>query len=646
MPRPFPSPRVLLVAMPWARLEHPSIQLGLLKAILDGRGIPCRQLHLYLDFVEHTAEHDPTLGPDAYDEVATRHLVGDWIFAVPPFVPDAASADSGYLGFLEAAGEDPALLAIAASMRKAVPSFLEWAVEHIVRSQPVVVGFTTTFGQTVASLVTALLVKRRLPGVTIVFGGAHCDGAMGEALFRCFTWIDVVVRGEAEPVFGELVESLLKSETPAPRPGLCFRSVHGERITPMAASVTAPPDTLPFVEYDDYFERLDAHRFAAQLSPHVSIPFESSRGCWWGEKHHCSFCGLNGSSMTFRRFDPGRVFDELLYLARRYQRLNFNAADNILDRRAFDTFIPRLIEASCDFRLFYEVKANLRKSELAQLRAAGVMQIQPGLESLSTSALRRIEKGTTALQNIRLLKWCAAFGIQVHWNIIHGLPGDSSAEYDESARAARSCYHLDAPNMVPLWVERFSPYHDHPRKFGIEILGPKAHYGFTYPVGAPVLHDLAYAFDHRQIDGAEVEPGLTQLRQVVSEWQAAQEDAGKSTLTLLRGPGFVVIQDRRAGRDQVDYRLGEVESRIYEACDDGIGVGTLCERLGSGAPSSDHILTFLTELVDADLVFREGDRFLSLAVEARPPALETRRTPRPDVGRVISLKDLTETVRA
>ena len=382
MPRRSPSSRVLLVAMPWARLEHPSIQLGLLKAILDGRGIPCRQLHLYLDFVEHTAEQDPALGPDAYDEVATRHLVGDWIFAVPPFVPDAASADPHYLGFLEAAGEDPAFLAIAASMRKAVPSFLKWAVEHIVRSQPVVVGFTTTFGQTVASLVTALLVKRQLPGVTIVFGGAHCDGAMGEALFRGFPWIDVVVRGEAEPVFGELVESLLKSETPAPRPGLCFRSVHGERITPMAASVTAPPDTLPFVEYDDYFERLDAHRFAAQLSSHVSIPFESSRGCWWGEKHHCSFCGLNGSSMTFRRFDPGRVFDELVYLARRYQRLNFNAADNILDRRAFDTLVPRLIEASCDFRLFYEVKANLRKSELAQLRAAGVMQIQPGLESL------------------------------------------------------------------------------------------------------------------------------------------------------------------------------------------------------------------------------------------------------------------------
>src|SRR5262249_28450884 len=154
---------------------------------------------------------------------------------------------------------------------EAVPSFLERVVDRIVRSRPSVVGFTTTFGQTVASLVTALLVKQRLPSVRIVLGGAHCDGVMGEAIFRSFPWLDVVVRGEAEPVFGELVESLLKFEAPASLPGVCFRAAHGDHITPMAASPSAMRPELPFVDYDDYFERLDANRFAAQLSSQVSI---------------------------------------------------------------------------------------------------------------------------------------------------------------------------------------------------------------------------------------------------------------------------------------------------------------------------------------------------------------------------------------
>ena len=47
-----------------------------------------------------------------------------------------------------------------------------------------------------------LLLKQRAPDIKIILGGANCDGAMGEALLRGFPWIDAVVRGEAEPVFG------------------------------------------------------------------------------------------------------------------------------------------------------------------------------------------------------------------------------------------------------------------------------------------------------------------------------------------------------------------------------------------------------------------------------------------------------------
>ena len=608
--------RVLLVAMPWARLEHPSIQLGLLKALLDARGIASKQLHVYLDFAEHLAARDPALGADAYDDVATRHLIGDWIFSVPPFWP-ADTPNDGYLHHLRNAGEDDAFLARVTAIHEAVPSFLDRAVDQLLSFRPDIVGFTTTFGQTVASLVMAQLLKQRAPGIKTILGGANCDGVMGEALHRSFPWIDVVVRGEAEPVFGDLVDALLHGRTPAPRPGLCLRE--GEKVVIVPMTPPAPEIAArEFVEYDDYFARLDAHRFAAEISPHVSIPFETSRGCWWGEKHHCTFCGLNGSGMTFRRVDPHRAFDELLYLADRYQRLDFNAADNILDRNLFATLIPRLMRSQYDFRIFYEVKANLRKSEVARLAAAGITEIQPGIESLSTAALRRVRKGITALQNIRLLKWCVSYGIKVHWNIIHGLPGDTSAEYVEMARVARECFHLEAPNLVPLSVERFSPYHDTPDAFGLEILGPTTHYRFTYPVEPRALTDIAYAFDHRQRCQPTVEPGLASLRQVVDDWQAAQQSAGTGTLKLLRGPGFSVIRDRRPGRAPADYRLGAVESQIYEACDDGMGISRLRTKLGRSSPSETRVRKFLSALVDAGLAFREGERYLSLAVEARP----------------------------
>ena len=37
------------------------------------------------------------------------------------------------------------------------------------------------------------------------------------------------------------------------------------------------------------------------------IPLETSRGCWWGMKHHCIFCGLNGKQMAFQDKSPDRV---------------------------------------------------------------------------------------------------------------------------------------------------------------------------------------------------------------------------------------------------------------------------------------------------------------------------------------------------
>ena len=173
--------RVLLVAMPWARLEHPSIQLGLLTSILAASGIKSEQRHFYLDFAEHIAETDASLGPDAYDEVATRHLIGDWIFAVPPYLA-AGTAPDGYPQYLRDQGESESFVELVTAMRSAVPSFLDRVADQIVSDEPDVVGFTTTFGQTVPSLVLALLLKQRTPDIKIVLGGANCDGTMGEAL--------------------------------------------------------------------------------------------------------------------------------------------------------------------------------------------------------------------------------------------------------------------------------------------------------------------------------------------------------------------------------------------------------------------------------------------------------------------------------
>ena len=338
-----------------------------------------------------------------------RYGIPDWIFAVPPFRDDPES-DACFLAALRDKGAPETIIAKASMMKRLVPPFLDRAAGEILAAGPRVVGFTTTFQQTVPSLVLAKILKQRDPSLAIVFGGSNCESTMGEALHRSFPWVDVVVRGEAERTAPEVMRDLLAGEPLRPQPGLCYRV--GDRAFAIAEGGGPPVamDEIPLPNYDEYFDRLEKASCAPQINLEVRLLYESARGCWWGAKSHCTFCGLNGSTMTFRSKSPARVVDDLTTLSGRYRHLDFQVVDNILAVDYLRDVLPRLRESGYDLRIFWETKSNLKKEQVRLFRDAGVVEIQPGIESLSTPILERMRKGVTAFQNIRLLKWCAGTG--------------------------------------------------------------------------------------------------------------------------------------------------------------------------------------------------------------------------------------------
>src|SRR6266542_2473957 len=401
---------VVLVAMPWHVLHLPSIQLGTLRPLLEDAGIRIQVRSYTLDFMEHcrvaTREQPENLriGLPDYEAVAVEHYwvgLGEWIFAGPPF-SESTERDAAYLDYVRSQGVPERDIDKARRMRELVPAFLEACVDDLSRALPRVVGFTSTFSQTVPSLALAKKLKQSDPSLIIVFGGANCDGPMGAALLRAFPWVDVVVRGEAEPIVVEVMRDLLAGRSPRPSPGLCYRDAGGLVVIDQAGGDEFQMDRLPIPDYSEYFERLAKTGFAPEILGEARLPFESARGCWWGAKSHCTFCGLNGSSMTFRSKSPARVLQEVETLVQRYGRLDLQAVDNIMDMRYLRDVLPHLRDRGYDLGLFYETKANLRKDQLQLLRQSGVDHIQPGIESLSTPILTLMRKGVTAFQNVRL----------------------------------------------------------------------------------------------------------------------------------------------------------------------------------------------------------------------------------------------------
>jgi ribosomal peptide maturation radical SAM protein 1 len=628
---------VSLVSMPFKDLRHPPIQLGILQRCLERASIAVRSHSFELAFMDHLhAKTVSGVGGEPltiahYQRIAIQEFhvhLGDWIFKVPPYAGQSPD-DEEYFAHVRTQGVSDDAIAIAIRMKSAVPEFLEGAADELLAGSPRVVGFSTVFQQNVASLVLAKILKARDPSMKIVFGGGNCDGLMGQAIHECFPWVDFVIRGEGERVLVEVVTDILADQPIHPQSGLCYR-VDGKPIAvPQKSEPQVPMDEVPAPTYDDYFERLARTPLRSELWPEVAILFESSRGCWWGAKSHCTFCGLNGSLMTFRSKPASRVADEILSMAARYRVLDFVAVDDIIDLHHIRDLFPLLRASGADLTFFYETKANLTKDQLYAFRDAGVRSIQPGIESLSTPILRLMRKGVTALQNLRLLKWCAEIGIVPSWNLLYGFPGEPPEEYERMSELVPSLVHLEPPSLTAVGLDRFSPYFDQPTGFGIEIIGPLPHYRFLYSIAPEELSNLAYEFEYRYSDGRDPETYTKSLANAVERWRELRERAVGS-LSYRRGPGFLLVQDRRPAFETADYRFDGVEAKIYLACDAGATAAEIRRQfVVEGEDSIDvvEIENYLQELVEAKLMYREGKSFLSLAVAVSSSRLPLRAQP-------------------
>ncbi|MBT8399201.1 MAG: RiPP maturation radical SAM C-methyltransferase, partial [Rhodothermia bacterium] len=368
-------------------------------------------------------------------------------------------------------------------------------------------------------------------------------------------------------------------------------------------------DELPFPNYDDYFDQLS--RSTGRFD--VELPFESARGCWWGAKHHCTFCGLNGADMTFRRKSPARLLEEVRSLYSRYGdriRGMFDVS-NILDMKYFDDFIPGLsrLAASDDFYIFVETKSNLSRSQVAALADARVNRIQPGIESLSTPILRLMRKGCTSLQNIELLKWCQLSGVRPEWNLLYGFPGEDRDEYDRQIELMPLLHHLPPPaNVGPVRVDRFSPYFETPEDFGITALCPQAPYRHVYRVPPDELDNIAYYFDF-ECPTLRTDGYATALEAGVRRWEEA---FGHVELLGYRLDDSLMIHDTRACAVQEWTPLEGPQAHAIELLESSLSENRLFGLLATKGLSPASTADVLDELIDRKFVLREGTRSVGI----------------------------------
>lgn len=570
MPRP-----VVLVSPPWRQPSEPCLALALLKPLLEAARHTTATIHGTLhypdtavdpQFMSSYAAHlfAPMLAPGMAREPLVDRLV------------ERFAADLNLHGLIFPAG---ATLAQLERDEDAVRSWVATGIEHaerciaaiceaVSRHAPEVVLMSATFeGQLVAALVIARRLRREGSKAKIAIGGAACFREAAEVLIAHYGEVDAVCFSEGEDVVVALVEGLQRGELGAV-PGIAWRD--GEQVRVNAAPPSVRMDSSPVPDYSDYF-LAHARSPWRDLLPRLFV--ELSRGCWWGQKHLCTFCGLNAENLGFRAKSPDRAFADLTQIHERYPTATRLAAtDNILAMSYLETLLPRLVplaQADRPLRLFFEVKSNLRKDQLAALVSAGIRHVQPGIESFSDEVLALMRKGNTALGQVQFIKWCAELGIASSYNIIVMNPGEEASWYRDMLPLIDAIDHLPAPdNVTPLWLERFSPYHADPARYGIKAMRPRRYYAGLYPdLGdhPDAMAKLAYVFDydHDVLSQPDHLEAVRTFALRVGRWQWEWEDG----LAFYRDDGTTLtLVDRRPGRER-ELDLSPEDASLYRWLD-------------------------------------------------------------------------------
>ena len=626
---------VVLVNMPFANLRWPNLGLSLLKAAVQRKGIPCRILYLNYDFAEQ-------IGYDLYQWIADHFaftLGGERLFSCHYFGRFPTSNQEYIEEVLRAADPDfsPRDEEEFTRLTKEAQTFLERVAAAYPWQQALVVGFATTFQQTMPSLALARRIKAICPTVTIVFGGAACEGEMGVALAERFPEIDYVFLGEADHTFPEFVARLQTGQLHGRLPhgiisrqdvtGSARRQGASWASTPSSAlpvlngpqtddlpdsTLVEDLDHLPYPDFDDFFARYEASDLKSFFEP--VLFFEMSRGCWWGQKHHCAFCGLNGRSMRYRSKSPERILAELKFLTRRYPATQGCAADNILDFRAFESLLPRLEAAQLPFHFACELKANLTRAQVGQLLRAGLGAAQLGIETFDSELLKRIDKGALGVQNLQTLKWFTEAGVDVEWNWLYGFPGEIPLTFERLVQLVPHIVHLAPPLGVGrVRMDRFSPFFEHPERFGMIRPRPFRAFHHVYPFSDKVLQRLAYYFEFDLIEGLNPDIEARPLLTAISQWR---EDHASARLTMRRhDDGTLLITDNRPKFGFRQHRLRGWEAQLYLFCDTARGPGAIRDWLASHPDvGGDECDDTLRRWQQEGILLCWDDRYLALAV--------------------------------
>jgi anaerobic magnesium-protoporphyrin IX monomethyl ester cyclase len=323
-----------------------------------------------------------------------------------------------------------------------------------ISKKPICFGVTSMTGpQILHALGACRLVKEVYPDVPVIWGGIHPSLLPEQTLANPL--VDIMVVGEGEATFEELVKAL-ETRTPLSRvKGICYQENGKVYRTETRAFVDLneqPPLSYHLVNMDHYRRRLFGR-------DHIS--FNSSRGC----TYRCSFCwDPVMHKRRWRAMEADTVLDHLNRIVKDYGLRGFLFTDDhfFIDMDRAYRILEAIVRVGLDISISkLQIRADtlcrMKKDFFELLVRAGVKRVSVGVESGSQAMLDLIKKDLSVEDVIEANRKLIPYPIVPVFLFMMGLPTETPEQFAKSIRLA-----IRLTDENPKAVKTFNIYTPYP----------------------------------------------------------------------------------------------------------------------------------------------------------------------------------------
>lgn len=305
--------------------------------------------------------------------------------------------------------------------------------KEIEKIKPDLVGIGITSASAKSGGQIADLAKKINPNSLVVVGGPHII-ATGTEMLEVFKGVDVIMPGDSEESFRELVETVLARKSLGKSRGIIFRSKG--KFVKTGPMPLRNLDKLPMPAWD-LLPNLSLYSFQPatyRKKPHSFVV--ASRGC----PYRCIFCHISRFRHEVRFRSPEKIVKEIEILYNKYGIREFRFGDEIftLNNKWCFEICDRIIETGLDISWTCDTRPDRMTPELAKkLREAGCWAISIGVESGSQRILDRIKKDITLQQVLDTIKYAHDAGMIVRSFFMLGFPFETKQDIEKTIAFAK-----------------------------------------------------------------------------------------------------------------------------------------------------------------------------------------------------------------